>query len=237
MSVEDFTMLRADVVTAGLEAEREAAREQKLNDAKAKRASGRKQQANPLPPPPTPQCPLKPSAEEQQASREQEQAQKQRLLDKIGKYKSKFPDLSQRNKVSVKSSIEELQDELHYIEEQLGEPTDMEDNYMGLGLVTAMYGAEYVTENHFNPLNLDLSGLGDTVKINLDKFEPLLEELAIKYNTQMSVSVEMRLMMLLGTTVMTVHAANKGMNFPSKIMTSLELEQQEAEVTDKYAQL
>ena len=63
------------------------------------------------------------------------------------------------------------------------------------------------------------------------------KELAIKYNTQMSVSVEMRLMMLLGTTVMTVHAANKGMNFPSKIMTSLELEQQQAEVPDKYAQL
>ena len=60
---------------------------------------------------------MKPSAEEKQALREQEQAQKQSMLDKIGKYKSKFPDLSQRNKVSVKSSIEELQDELHYIEE------------------------------------------------------------------------------------------------------------------------
>ena len=123
------------------------------------------------------------------------------------------------------------------IEEQLGEPNDMEDNYMGLALVSACYGAEYITDNQWNPLNLDLTGLGDTVKLNLTKFEPILEEMAIKYNTQLSVPVEMRLAMLVGTTVMTVHAANKGMSFPSKITPSSEFESRTASVPDKYKSL
>jgi hypothetical protein len=167
---------------------------------------------------------------------EQESKEKQQKLDKIGRYRTKF-NVNKRNNVNIKSSTEELDDELHFIEEQLGEPNDMEDNYMGLALVSACYGAEYVTDNQWNPLNLDLTGLGDTVKLNLTKFEPILEEMAIKYNTQLSVPVEMRLAMLVGTTVMTVHAANKGMSFPSKITPSSEFEGRTASVPDKYKSL
>ena len=127
-----------------------------------------------------------------------------------------------------------MDDELHYIEDQLGEPTDMEENFMGLGLVAACYGAEYVTAERWNPLQLDLTGLGDTVKLNLEKFEPLLEEMAIKYNTQLSVPVEMRLVMLVGTSVMTVHAANKGMTFPGKIMAASEFEKRPTTVPDNF---
>ena len=242
-NVDDFACLREDVVTPTLDAEREAQRQAKAAEAKAKRAAAaaeRKAQqqassagkAKPQEPPAP--APVDPEVERQ--DREYEQQQKQRILDKIGKYRQRFPDLEKRNNCSIKSDMEVLDDELHYIEEQLGEPRDMEDNMMGLGLVAAMYGAEYMTETRgMNPLNLNLSGLGDTTKLNIEKFEPLLEELAIKWNAQMSVSAEVRLAMLIGTTVMTVHAANNGMSFPSKIVSSHEMMQEEAEVDqDKY---
>lgn len=239
-NVDDFACLREDVVTPTLEAEREAQRQSKAAEAKAKRAAAAAERkassaaSKARPQEPAAPAPIDPEIERQ--DREYEQQQKQRLLDKIGKYRQRFPDLEKRNNVSIKSDLEVLSDELHFIEEQLGEPRDMEDNMMGLGLVAAMYGAEYMTETRgMNPLNLNLSGLGDTTKLNIEKFEPLLEELAIKWNAQMSVSAEVRLAMLIGTTVMTVHAANNGMSFPSKIISSKEMMQEEAQVDqDKY---
>ena len=249
-SVGDFASLREDVVTSVLDEEREARAQQKAAEAKAKRqaaAAERKQQQQQVPKQqqqhvpkvrePEGPAPIDPEIERQE--REAEQKFKQQLLDKIGKYRQRFPDLEKRNNCSIKSDVEVLQDELHYIEEQLGEPRDVDDNYLGLGLVAAMYGAEYMVDTKgMNPMNLNLTGLGDTTKLNLEKFEPLLEELAIKWNAQMSVSAELRLAMLIGTTRMTVHAANNGMSFPSKIVSSQEYENVQADIdATKYSSL
>ena len=159
---------------------------------------------------------------------------KQMLLDKILAYRERFKSVKKRNNVSIKSSIEELKDEIHYIQSQLGTP-DREDNPASLALIAAMFGLEQVTERHYNPLNLDLSGLGQTTKENIDKFEPLLDELMIKYGKQMSLSVEWRLAILLGTTVLTVHSANNGMQWPGKIDAVLMEEM--SDIDERYEDL
>ena len=62
----------------------------------------------------------------------------------------------------------------------------------------------------WNPLNLQLQGLGDVTKNNMDRFKPIVDELVIKYTTGMYMGPEMRLVLHVGALVMTVHAANTG---------------------------
>ena len=165
--------------------------------------------------------------------KELEDRLKQLQLDKICNYREKFTKLKKRNNVSGKSSLDDLNDEVHYIEMQLGSADPGGDNPASLLLVAGMTGAEWVTSNKHNPLNLNLTGLGQTTRENISMFEPLLDEIMIKYGQKLVVSVEMRLALLIGTTVMTVHAANSGMSWPSKIAVA----SQKAEAAanpDKY---
>jgi hypothetical protein len=62
---------------------------------------------------------------------------------------------------------------------------------------------------YYNPLNLDLRGLGAVTKQNMHEFQPIIDELLIKYNTGLYAPPELRLAMAIGATVLTVHAANQ----------------------------
>jgi len=145
--------------------------------------------------------------EEARWQAEQDAYEKTEMLDRIGAYKERFKQLKSRNKVSGKSSYEEVADELHYIEVQLGQGDT--NNAGCLALIGLCYGAEALT-NEWNPLNLRLQGLGATVKENTDQFESVVDELMIKYGASLYVCPEMRLAMLLSATVLTVHATNSG---------------------------
>lgn len=127
------------------------------------------------------------------------------MLDKIGAYKERFPNLKSRNKKL--STPEEIEDELHYIQLQLGSSTQS-GNFGALALCTAMTCLERSTE-FYNPLNLDLRGLGAVTKQNMHEFQPIIDELMIKYNTGLYAPPELRLAMAIGATVLTVHAANQ----------------------------
>jgi hypothetical protein len=129
------------------------------------------------------------------------------MLDKIGAYKERFPNLKSRNKVGPKSSPEEIEDELHYIQLQLGSSTQSA-NFGAVALCTAMTCLERSTE-YYNPLNLDLRGLGAVTKQNMHEFQPIIDELLIKYNTGLYAPPELRLALAIGATVLTVHAANQ----------------------------
>ena len=129
------------------------------------------------------------------------------MLDKIGAYKERFPNLKSRNKVGPKSSPEEIEDELHYIQLQLGTSTQS-GNFGAVALCTAMTCLERSTE-YYNPLNLDLRGLGAVTKQNMHEFQPIIDELLIKYNTGLYAPPELRLALAIGATVLTVHAANQ----------------------------
>ena len=80
---------------------------------------------------------------------------------------------------------------------------------IGWAFVACMYGLEYGC-NEFNPLGLNLTGLGQTAQMNMDAFQDTLDELAIKYGMKMAVGVEMRLALMVGTMVLTVNEANNG---------------------------
>lgn len=129
------------------------------------------------------------------------------LLDKLGNYRERFPELKSRNKISGKSSVEEIEDDLHYVEQQLG---TKDGNLASNIFVAAMAGVEHVTQNHFNPLGLNLNGLGAVSRDNIADIQPILDELVIKYGASMYMSPEMRLVTTVGTMVYTVHAANSG---------------------------
>ena len=131
------------------------------------------------------------------------------ILDRIVAYRERFPELKSRNKLGPKCTVDELVDELHYIELQLG--SSKGGGSLGANvLVGIMTGAETVTRDHWNPLNLSLQGLGSVTKDNIGEFEPIVDELMIKYGAGMYMSPELRLMMLIGSTVLTVHMANSG---------------------------
>ena len=132
---------------------------------------------------------------------------KSALLDKLGHYRERFPELKSRNKLSGKSSVDEIEDELHYCEQQLGAQSG---NMQGNIFLAAMAGVEYVTAQHFNPLGLNLTGLTQVSRDNLAEVQPILDELMIKYGASMYMSPEMRLASTVGIMMYTVHAANSG---------------------------
>ena len=171
---------------AKLRAQTNAKREERLQ-------SGIKPSAPPPPPPAEPE----PKPKDRSA-----------LLDKLGNYKERFPDLKTRNKINGKSSVEEIEDELHYVEQQLGGGTG--GNMAANIFVASMAGMEYITAHHFNPLGLNLSGLGAVSRDNVVEVQPILDELMIKYSVSMYMSPEMRLVTTVATMVYTVHAANSG---------------------------
>ena len=144
----------------------------------------------PPPPPPKPPPPVDKSA----------------MIDKLNAYRERFPEVKSRNKITVKSSVEEIEDELHFIESQLGSS--------GYGssmafLVLAMGAAEQSTK-FYNPLGLKLDGLSKVTQDNSEQLAPIMDELVIKYGLQMSMGPEARLAFTLATMVYTVHAANTG---------------------------
>jgi len=156
----------------------------------------------PTPPAPPPEMP----AEE-----------KSRFVDHIVAYREKFPWLKKRNTVSAKSTEAELRDELHYIESQLGSKN--QDSSFGLTVFTsAMTGLEMSTAV-WNPMGLQLNGLGQIARDNSDQFKDVVDELLVKYTTGMYMGPETRLIMSVGALVMTVHAANTG---DPRVKTALE---------------
>ena len=132
---------------------------------------------------------------------------KSAMLDRIQAYRERFTHLRKRNNVSAKSTIDELEDELHYIEMQLGASTSSH-NVGALMLVGSMHGIELITRDYFNPLGLNLNGLGTVAQQNMSEFQPIIDELMIKYGAGMYTSPEWRLALAMGAAIMTVHAAN-----------------------------
>ena len=127
------------------------------------------------------------------------------LLDRIVAYRERFPKLKSRNKVSGKSTTEEIEDELHYIEQQLG---SREGSSIPL-LLIALGGIEQVS-HVYNPLGLKLTGLASVAKDNSEQFEPIMDELMIKYGASVAIGPEFRLVLAIGSLVYTVHSANSG---------------------------
>ena len=131
------------------------------------------------------------------------------LLDRIAAYRERFPGLKSRNKCGPKSSLDELDDELHFIELQLGS-SKAGGNVGAMLLHASMSGLEVLTRDVYNPLGLNLQGLGNITKENMVDFLPLVDELMIKYGAGVYMPPEYRLLLSVGAMVITVHSANIG---------------------------
>lgn len=171
--------------------EHEMKREERLSQKEA-RLAGSSQGGGPSGPPP-PEVSL--TLEE-----------KTKLLDKLSAYKERFPHLKTRNK-TIKTA-EDILDELHYIEVQLGSQAK-QGGFGTTLLYGSMCGLEYST-GIWNPLNLNLAGLGEVTKQNMADFEPIVDELMIKYGGAAYMPPEYRLVLAVGAMVFTVHTANSG---------------------------
>jgi len=138
-----------------------------------------------------------------------ETVDKSKLLDRISMYRERFPHVKQRNKLTAKSTVDEIEDEIHYIEMQLsGSSTD---GSLGMVmLIGGLSGLEAVTRDMYNPLGLNLTGLGTVARDNSETFKPLVDELMIKYGAGTYVAPEYRLALAIGATVYSVHMANSG---------------------------
>ena len=136
------------------------------------------------------------------------QVNKSLLLDKIAAYRERFPHLKKRNNnVSAKSTVDEILDELHYCELQLGSASGG-PNIGATVLYGTLVGLERFTDDYWNPLGLRLTGLGTVAQQNMAEFQPIIDELMIKHNAGAYTSPEWRLALAIGATVVTVHAAN-----------------------------
>ena len=180
---------------AAKNAQTAAAREERLQN-KGTEASGPSKSA---PPPP-------PEAKDISA-----------MLDKVAAYKERFPHLKSRNKLTGKSTDAEVEDELHYIEMQLGS----KDGHMGTTVyLTAMAGLEQSTQV-WNPLNLNLTGLTQVARENIDQVSPIIDELVIKYATNFYVTPEVRLCTATAMMIYTVHSANTGNPTAARAMAAM----------------
>jgi len=146
--------------------------------------------------------------EEAPPSNEPTAQMRSHLLDQLSAYRERFPNLKERNKINGKSTYEEIEDEIHYIRAQLG---GRRDGNLGFMMFTgAMTAVEVTTESYFNPLGLNLTGLGQVSKDNFAEVEGIIDELIIKHGTGIYMSPEMRLVLAVGAMVATVHLANSG---------------------------
>ena len=221
--------MQKDMAAAAKEAKKEAVKAQSAREKKQQQERAAAERASDI-------MRKKQEAETDRQLAEDEAAERQISLDKITSYRDKFKHLKKRNTVSARSTLDEVLDEVHYIEMQLGQADPALGNPACLAMAAAMTGLESMTD-HYNPLGLKLSGLGETTRTNMSKFEPLLDELMIKHGHSMVMSVEWRLAMVIGTTVLTVHAANCGVAFPSNIETAVSVSNREAKQSTAYQDL
>lgn len=177
-----------------LEVEREA----RLRDKESRISSGRKQKQPDVSFSVPPSAPPPPEPEDLS-----------KLLDRLEMYHERFPWLKSRNKITARSLPQEIHDELHYVEVQLGSGGEA-GGFAPQVFVGVMSALEIGTRDYFNPLKLNLSGLSSVAKDNIDQFTPLIDEMSIKYGAGMYMPVEWRLAIAVGTLCATVHAANSG---------------------------
>jgi len=136
-----------------------------------------------------------------------EKEAKDKHLKRLAGYRQLRPDLKPNGRawVTAASSMQEIEDDVANAQHQLGEqPTS------GLGtqvLVNSLAAFEVFTQS-YNPMALNLKGLGDFSKMKEAEFAPLVEEFMIKHGASLSLSVEFRIVMAIGSVVSLVHIAN-----------------------------
>ena len=138
---------------------------------------------------------------------ETEREAKHKLLKRVEGYRKLKPGLKPCGRAwcTASSSMQDIEDEVASAQHQLGEQptTGLATNF----LVSSLAAFEVLTQT-YNPMALNLKGLGDFSKMKEAEFAPLVEEFMIKHGASLSLPVEVRIVMAIGSIVSLVHIAN-----------------------------
>lgn len=134
----------------------------------------------------------------------EEQAQYQAVLKTLEKHHAVYR-LEKKHKNGPKNLSEALE-ELQYTTLQL-------NKVKGMGLVnTCYFGAmnlvEWVATYRWNPLGVDLKGLGSAVQRHEAEIAPVLVDIAVKYNLMFEANPLFQLAVMTGGIIKEVHAEN-----------------------------
>lgn len=131
--------------------------------------------------------------------------EKKGLLRQIAQYRKSF-SVASNKKLSLSSTLEEIQEEYEEIQRELSNKGSLEAARMFL--IAGMHALEHLNAA-YDPIGLRLDGLGQATVASMPTLQPILEELIIKYASVATLGPEARLSLALAQTVLTVHAANK----------------------------
>jgi len=141
------------------------------------------------------------------AAADTEREAKHKLLKRVEGYRKLKPGLKPCGRAwcTASSAMQDIEDEVASAQHQLGEQptTGLATNF----LVNSLAAFEVLTQT-YNPMALNLKGLGDFSKMKEAEFAPLVEEFMIKHGASLSLPVEVRIVMAIGSVVSLVHIAN-----------------------------
>ena len=108
-------------------------------------------------------------------------------------------------RLNVYSSIEDLRTE--YKRVTYGIEIEQSVKFSRRALVACVTGLEWLNKK-YDPLSLELTGWSETIMESLDDYDPVLEELAVKYKNSMQMAPEVKLIMMLAGSGFAFHLSN-----------------------------
>lgn len=108
-------------------------------------------------------------------------------------------------RLNVYTPIEDLRAE--YKRVTYGLEIEQSVKFSRRALVACVTGLEWLNKK-YDPLSLELTGWSESVMESLDDYDPVLEELAVKYKNSMQMAPEVKLIMMLAGSGFAFHLSN-----------------------------
>lgn len=108
-------------------------------------------------------------------------------------------------RLNVYTPIEDLRAE--YKRVTYGIEIEQSVKFSRRALVACVTGLEWLNKK-YDPLSLELTGWSESVMESLDDYDPVLEELAVKYKNSMQMAPEVKLIMMLAGSGFAFHLSN-----------------------------
>lgn len=108
-------------------------------------------------------------------------------------------------RLSVYTPIEDLRAE--YKRVTYGIEIEQSVKFSRRALVACVTGLEWLNKK-YDPLSLELTGWSESIMESLDDYDPVLEELAVKYKNSMQMAPEVKLIMMLAGSGFAFHLSN-----------------------------
>ncbi|AUT19027.1 hypothetical protein DSLPV1_056 [Dishui lake phycodnavirus 1] len=108
-------------------------------------------------------------------------------------------------RLNVYTPIEDLRAE--YKRVTYGIEIEQSVKFSRRALVACVTGLEWLNKR-YDPLSLELNGWSESVMESLDDYDPVLEELAVKYKNSMQMAPEVKLIMMLAGSGFAFHLSN-----------------------------